>query len=91
MTELQFAKHRSVSRTTVQSWKAKGLLVMDGGQIHQQASDAVLDARPRYYRGGKTSRRVTQPAETPPDVAAPVEERDFTDAANWTTAEATRR
>jgi phage terminase Nu1 subunit (DNA packaging protein) len=85
MTPAEFARHRKVSQKTVSLWKSKGLLVWLDGSVHTEASDAVLDGRPRSYRGGKTSARSANLSmDEEPSL-------DLDNAMNWTLAEAQRR
>jgi hypothetical protein len=83
MTPAEYALRRKVSRKTISVWKRQGLLVWLDGKIHVTASDAVLDGRPKVYKGGKTSARCG---------AAPDEEPiDIDNAMSWSFAEAQRR
>jgi hypothetical protein len=86
MTEAEFARHRGVHRSTVLSWRRRGLLVRDVNLVHVRETDAILDARPPTNKGGRTSAKSTE--TTPPMDADPV---NLDDAMNWTLAEAQRR
>ena len=95
MNQADYARHRSVVRSTITVWKNRGLLVWnEAGQIDVAQSDASIDARPKNYRGGSTKTlpatdggQVDLFAEPPPaDLTPPID----TNPDNWSTAVAIR-
>jgi len=78
----EFARMRGVSRAAVGAWHRRGLLVLDGGLVDVDSSNARLDARPEVYRGGRVK-------ELP--AAKPSAPEASDNPSTWTTAEAIRR
>jgi hypothetical protein len=102
MNQAAFARHRGVSRFAVTHWKRLGLLVMRGGLVDVDASEAKLAERPDIIKGGKTNQgpvaggdttvlptktRKGHPIAEPARVIAEIPP----DAIGWTHAEAARR
>jgi hypothetical protein len=59
ISQKAYAKHRGVAPKTVNTWRRKGrIAALPDGQILKEESDAMLDARPEVYRGGRAKPRV---------------------------------
>jgi hypothetical protein len=96
LTQSEFAKLRGASKFAVTHWKKLGLLVVKRRLVDVAASEKLLDSRPIVKRGRGTNRRPDAPvapalAEVAPEVIAAMPRKVLSSAANWTTAEATRR
>lgn len=55
VSQADFARQHGVSRKTVTQWKAAGYLVLDGGKVDVEATDAALEERGvgRFGNGNK--------------------------------------
>lgn len=54
VSQAAYARHRKVTPKTVHFWRRNGRVVeVANGQIDMEQSDAMLDARPEVYRGGR--------------------------------------
>lgn len=62
VTQADYAKQHGVSRKTVTKWKDASYLVLSGGKVDVEATDAVLKDR-RLGRFGRDGKSVTAPAD----------------------------
>ncbi len=65
MSQAEYARHRAKSRQYISRLAKAGVLVMRGGKVDANASDAVLDDRPEPV----SERVVSAPAEVTPSGA----------------------
>src|SRR5579885_2958015 len=66
MSQAEYARHRAKSRQYISRLAKAGVLVMRGGKVDANASDAVLDDRPEPV----SERVVSAPAEVTPSGAS---------------------
>jgi hypothetical protein len=55
VSQAEFSRRRGVSRKSVTVWRRYGLVVMRGGLVDVDASEARLAERPDIIKGGKTN------------------------------------